>query len=119
MVVEGSAPRPCRLYPRERPSTLCTGGWVAPGPVWTDGKSRPHRYSMPDRRVHSSVAIPTELPGPRMFGTLIIHISNMKHHTFVHSFFFPDGKTWKPTPPPLPPLSDYVMCVLSVKIVIK
>ena len=27
-------------------------GW-APGPVWTDGKSRPHRDSIPDRPAHS------------------------------------------------------------------
>jgi len=38
-------------------------GW-APGPVWTGGKSRPHRDSIPDRPVRSSVAIPTELHGP-------------------------------------------------------
>ena len=35
-------------------------GW-APGPVWTGGKSRPHRDSIPDRPASSSVAIPTEL----------------------------------------------------------
>jgi len=23
------------LYPRERPGTVCIGGWVATGPVWT------------------------------------------------------------------------------------
>ena len=26
----GSAPRTGRLYPRERPGTHCTGGWVGP-----------------------------------------------------------------------------------------
>ena len=41
---------------------LQEGGW-APGPVWTDGKSRPHRDSIPDRPAHSSVAIPTETKG--------------------------------------------------------
>ena len=39
-------------------------GW-APGPVWTGGKSHPHRDSIPDRSARSSVAIPTELPGPQ------------------------------------------------------
>ena len=34
-------------------------GWV-PGPVWTDGKSHPHRDSIPDRPDPSSVAISTE-----------------------------------------------------------
>jgi hypothetical protein len=42
---------------------LQEAGW-APGPVWTGGKSRPHRDSIPDRPSRSSVAIPTELPGP-------------------------------------------------------
>jgi len=36
----------------------------AQGPVWTGGISRPHWDSIPDRPVCSSVAIPTELPGP-------------------------------------------------------
>ena len=39
-------------------------GW-APGPVWTGGKSRPHRDSIPGPSSPQSVAIPTELPGPR------------------------------------------------------
>ena len=33
-------------------------------PVWTGGKSRSHRGSIPDRPGPSLVAIPTELPGP-------------------------------------------------------
>ena len=43
---------------------LQEAGW-ATGPVWTGGKSRPHRDSIPDRPACSSVAIPTELPGPQ------------------------------------------------------
>ena len=43
---------------------LQEAGW-APGPVWTGGKSRPHRDSIPDLPAGSSVAIPTELPGPK------------------------------------------------------
>jgi len=42
---------------------LQRAGW-APRPVWTGGKSRRHRDSIPDRPARSSVAIPTELPGP-------------------------------------------------------
>ena len=40
-------------------------GW-APGTVWTGGKSRPRRDSIPDRPARSSVAIPTELPDPQI-----------------------------------------------------
>jgi len=39
---------------------LQEAGWAL-GPVWTGGKSRPHRDSIPDRPARSSVAIPTEL----------------------------------------------------------
>jgi len=37
----------------------------APGPFWTGGISRSHWDSIPDRPARSSVAIPTELPGPQ------------------------------------------------------
>ena len=45
---------------------LQESGW-GPGPVWTGGISRPHRDSIPDRPARSSVAIPTELPGPHVY----------------------------------------------------
>jgi hypothetical protein len=39
--------------PREDPvPILQEAGW-APGPVWTDRKSRPHQYSIPDRPARS------------------------------------------------------------------
>ena len=61
--VVSSTPRP-HFTPRKDPvPILQEAGW-APGPVWTGGKSRPHRDSIPDRPARSSVAIPTELPGP-------------------------------------------------------
>ena len=54
------------LYARERSGTHFTGGWVGPGAgLDRRGKSRPHRDSIPDRSARSSVAIPTELPGPQ------------------------------------------------------
>ena len=61
---EGSASRPA-LYPRERPGTHCTGGWLGPW-VGLDRcrKSRPHRDSIPGPPSPWPVAIPTTLPGP-------------------------------------------------------
>ena len=66
---------------------LQEAGWV-PGPVWKGGNSRPHRDSIPDRPACSSVAIPTELPGPHdnnlrifkysTFGTLCLASSRGK-----------------------------------------
>jgi len=40
-------------------------GW-APGPVWTGGKSRPYRDSIPESPALNSVTIPTELPDPHI-----------------------------------------------------
>ena len=65
--MSGQQHAPAALYPRERPGThFLEAGW-APGPVWTGGKSRPRRDSIPDRPARSSVAVPTELPGPHYY----------------------------------------------------
>ena len=65
---EWSAERPGRTLPpgKEPVPILQEAGW-ATGPVWTGGKSHPHRDSIPDRPARSSVAIPTELPGPLIY----------------------------------------------------
>ena len=60
-----SSPRP-HFTPGKDPVNIVQGAGWSPGPVWTGGKSRPHRDSIPDRPARSSVAIPTELPGPRL-----------------------------------------------------
>jgi len=60
---EWSAARPGRILPLV--PILQEAGWV-PVPVWTGGKSRPHRDSIHgSSSPGSSVAIPTELPGPQ------------------------------------------------------
>ena len=61
--VVSSTPRPHFTPGKDQVPILQEAGWT-PGPVWTGGKSRPHRDSIPDRPARSSVAIPTELPGP-------------------------------------------------------
>jgi len=61
--VVSSTPRP-HFTPGKDPVPIAQEAGWAPGPVRTDGKSRPHRDSIPDRPAHSSVAIPTELPRP-------------------------------------------------------
>jgi len=62
---EWSAARLGRTLPPGKDSVpiLQEAGW-APGPVWTHGKSRPLRHSIPDRPACSLVTIPTELTGP-------------------------------------------------------
>jgi hypothetical protein len=37
--VSGQQHAPNALYPRGRPGTHCTGGWVATGPVWTGAEN--------------------------------------------------------------------------------
>ena len=69
--VVSSTARPHFTLGKELVPILQEAVW-APGPVWTGGKSRPYRDSIPDRPARSSVAIPTELPGPR---------SGIKHHS--------------------------------------
>jgi len=61
---------------------LQEAGW-APGPVWMDGKSRPHRDSILDLPARSSVAVPTVLPCPHT------HICKQKHtHTHTHIYIY-------------------------------
>ena len=58
-----STPRPHFTPGKDPVPILQEAGW-APGPVWTGGKSRPHRNSIQNRPARSSVAIPTELTRP-------------------------------------------------------
>ena len=52
--VSGQQHAPAALYPRERPGTHFTGGWVGPSAGLDGcGKSRPQRDSIPDRPVRS------------------------------------------------------------------
>jgi len=46
--VVSSTPRP-HFIPGKDPVPILQEAWWAPGPVWTGGKYRPHRDSIPDR----------------------------------------------------------------------
>jgi len=63
--VNGQRHAPVALYPRERPGSHCTGGWAGPRAGLDGRKISSQRDSIPDRPAYSSVAIPTELPGPQ------------------------------------------------------
>jgi len=73
--VVSSTPRPHFTPGKDPVPILQEAGWAA-RPVWTGGKSRPHRDSIPDRPARSTVAIPTELPGPRLFIYVHIYITD-------------------------------------------
>jgi len=50
-------------------------GW-APGPVWTGAENFvPTGIQSPERPVRSSVAIPTELPGPLLYTAYMLNSS--------------------------------------------
>ena len=51
--LEAQQHTPAALYPRERPGTHFTGGWMGPRAGWTGGKSRPYRVSIPVRPARS------------------------------------------------------------------
>jgi hypothetical protein len=59
-----AASRPGRLYPRERPGTHCTGGWVGPGAgLDRSGKSRPTGIRSPDLPASSESLYRLRYPG--------------------------------------------------------
>ena len=75
---EWSAARPGSILPPGK--TRQEVGW-APGPVWKDGKSRPHRDSIPVRLARSQSLIPTQLLGP--------HTQTHTHtHTHIYIYIY-------------------------------
>ena len=83
--VVSSTPRPHFTPGKDPVPILQEAGW-APGPASTCGKSRPHRDSIPDRPARSSVAIPTELPGPHIL-RYVLQITQL--YSDVSLKFFP------------------------------
>ena len=70
---------------------LQEAGWAA-GSVWTGGKFRPHRDSIPNLPARSSVAIPTELPDPLSSKRTKFSSSNMIFSIVTWSLFFINSK---------------------------
>ena len=71
---EWLAARPGRtLLPGKTRYPLKEAGW-APEPVWTGGKSHPTGIRSPDRPARSTVAIPTELPGPLPLNEFVLDL---------------------------------------------
>jgi len=77
--VVSSTPRQHFTPGKDPEPILQETGWAS-GPVWTGGRSRSHRNSIPDRPARSSVAIPTELPGPHIIGNVVFKLK--KFQTF-------------------------------------
>ena len=81
--VVSSTPRPHFTPGKDPVPILQEAGW-APGPVWTGGKSRPHRDSIPDRPAHSQ---PLYRLSYRAHSTYIyihcIHIWHIYIYTYI------------------------------------
>ena len=80
--VSGQQYAPAALYPQERPGTHFTGGWVGPR-ASLDGRKISSSTGIRSRTVQpgSSIAIPTELPGPHLFT-----YNNPKNTTLRNNF---------------------------------
>jgi hypothetical protein len=64
--VSGHQHAPAVLYPGKDPVSLVQEARWAPGPVWTGAENlAPTGIRSRDRPARSSVAIPTQLPGPQ------------------------------------------------------
>ena len=74
--VRGQRHAPAALYPRERPGTHCTGGWVGPRTgLERCGKPHLHRDSIPGPSSLQPVAIPTTPPGPHTRWNRVVNVS--------------------------------------------
>ena len=85
--VVSSTPRPHFTPGKDPVPILQEAGW-APGPVWTVGKSRPHRNSIPDRSAHSqSLYRLNYLAHHMIYIYIYIYIScNDGRHTVTKTF---------------------------------
>ena len=72
-----STPRPHFTPEKDPVPILQEAGW-APGPVWTGGKSRPHRDSIPDRPARSQLLYRLSYPAT----VHNVYIWNYQTHPF-------------------------------------
>ena len=80
-----STPRPHFTSGKDPAPILQEAGW-APGPVWTGGKSRPHRDSIPDRPARSQSLYRLSYPAHILFSSALyiyIYIYGLSEH--VHA----------------------------------
>ena len=74
-----STPRPHFTPGKDPVPIVQEAGWV-PGPVWTGGKTRPHRDSIPDHPVRSKQLYRLSYPAHRhMDYSMRIQIANLRY----------------------------------------
>jgi len=85
--VSGHRHAPAALYPRERPGTHFTRGWVGPRAGLEGGKSRPHRDSIPDRLARSQSLYRLSYPARTRTHTHTHKHTHTEAHTCVHNLY--------------------------------
>jgi hypothetical protein len=85
-----SASRPGRLYPRERPGTHCTGGWVGPGAgLDRCGKSRPTGITYIMKGKPRGQDVTSQIQGNQVNSITILRFP-LQHSTFLpYSVLYP------------------------------
>ena len=73
---------PAALYPRKDPVPIVQEAGWAPGPVWTGGKSRPHRDSIPDRPARIQSLYRLSYPAYKIIGVVIIKNNKGRYSHF-------------------------------------
>jgi len=79
--VVSSTPQPHFTPGKDPVPILQEAGW-APGPVWAGGKSRPHRYSIPDRPAHSQSLYRLSYPAHKIVQSKKLKTKN--YHALFH-----------------------------------
>ena len=83
--VVSSTPRSHFIPGKDPVPILQEAGW-APGPVWTGGKSHPHRDSIPDRPARSQSLYRPSYPAHTHTHT----------HTYIHIYIYQPPAQWVP-----------------------
>ena len=79
-----STPRPHFTPGKDPVPILQEAGW-APGPVWTSGKSRPHRHSIPDLPARSQSLYRLSCPArPFIYIYIYIYIYIRTHTSYYY-----------------------------------
>ena len=80
--VVSSTPRP-HFTPRKDPVTILQEAGWAPGPVWTGGKPRPHRDSIPDRPARSHSLYRLSYPAHYIFYVILLDARRNKRNKLL------------------------------------
>jgi hypothetical protein len=66
---------------------LQEAGW-APGPVWTGGKSRPHRDSIPDRQARRQSLYRLSYPAHTLYIYVCMYVLCMSIYIYIYIYIY-------------------------------